>query len=93
MRKNPADDGQCKRVNAIKVFSATRFRDRNSLGEVVTSWLERHPTIEIADIVVRQSSDREFHCVSITFLYWHSPDAAAQSAASASYPGRPWRPA
>lgn len=54
---------------AVKVFSATKARDRESLGERMTDWMHNHPEIDIVDTVVTQSSDREFHCVSITLFY------------------------
>ncbi len=52
----------------VKVFSATLARDRESMGEVITRWLKENP-VEIVDKVVTQSSDKEFHCLSITFFY------------------------
>lgn len=55
--------------SAVKVFSVTKFRDREELGEVITQWLKDHPDIEIQDTVVTQSSDSEFHCLSITLFY------------------------
>jgi hypothetical protein len=51
------------------VFSATRARDREELGEVITRWLRANPTFQIVDKVVTQSSDREFHCLTITLFY------------------------
>ncbi len=53
----------------VKVFSATRARDREELGEVITRWLRSNPTFQIVDKVVTQSSDREFHCLTITLFY------------------------
>jgi hypothetical protein len=53
----------------VKVFSATRARDREELGEVITRWLRANPTFQIVDKVVTQSSDREFHCLTITLFY------------------------
>ena len=55
----------------IKVFSATKARDREMLGEVVTDWLRGHPTYDVFDKIVTQSSDREFHCIAITLFYWN----------------------
>lgn len=55
--------------DGIKVFSATMFRDREQLGELVTAWLAARPSVEIADIVVRQSSDSSFHCLSVIVFY------------------------
>lgn len=48
----------------VKVFSATKARDRESLGEKVTEWL-RTTGLEVIHKTVTQSSDREFHCLSI----------------------------
>lgn len=53
----------------LKVFSATKARDREDLGSKVTAWIRDHPDLEVVDKVVRQSSDREFHCLSITVFY------------------------
>ena len=53
----------------VKVFSATRAKDREELGEVVTRWLRANPTVTIVDKVVTQSSDREFHCITVTLFF------------------------
>ena len=58
-----------RRFNAVKVFSATKAVDRAQLGETVTTWLASHSGIAISDLVIRQSSDAQFHCVSITLFY------------------------
>ncbi len=56
--------------DAVKVFSATKQRDRDELGETVTQWLDNHKNeIEIVDKIVSQSSDSEYHCLSITLFY------------------------
>lgn len=56
--------------DAVKVFSATKQRDRDELGETVTRWLDEHSgKIEIVDKVVSQSSDSEYHCLSIVLFY------------------------
>ena len=52
-----------------KVFTATKARDRDALGDVLTRWLRDNPRAKIVDKVVTQSSDREFHCLSITIFY------------------------
>lgn len=62
-----------RRFNGVKVFSATMVADRARLGETVTAWIDAHPTYEIVDIVVTQSSDAAFHCIAITLFYWESP--------------------
>jgi hypothetical protein len=53
----------------VKVFSATKARERETLGERITEWIESMGDLEIIDTVVTQSSDREFHCLTITLFY------------------------
>ncbi len=55
--------------NGVKVFSATKAREREDLGEIITRWLRANSGIRIVDKVVTQSSDREFHCLTITLFY------------------------
>ena len=55
--------------NGVKVFSATKAKEREQLGEQVTSWIRRNPGVEIVDKIVTQSSDSEFHCLTITLFY------------------------
>lgn len=60
-----------------KVFSATRAQERTELGTQVTKFLEQEGVgaPQIHSIDVRQSSDSEFHCLSIVIFY-HSPPKA-----------------
>jgi hypothetical protein len=58
-----------ERFNGVKVFSATKAREREELGSVITRWLRENPNCEVVDREVRQSSDNEFHCLSITLFY------------------------
>jgi len=58
--------------SAVKVFSATKAREREDLGETITKWLRENPGISVVDKVVTQSSDNEFHCVTI-LLFYNSP--------------------
>lgn len=53
----------------IKVFSTTLARDREQMGETITKWLKDNPNVEIVDRTVTQSSDKEFHCLTITLFY------------------------
>ncbi len=53
----------------VKVFSATKAKERDELGETVTRWLRSNVDLEIVDRVVRQSSDDEFHCLTIILFY------------------------
>jgi len=61
----------------VKVFTATRARDRESLGEVITAWIAQNPSVRILKTVVALSSDSEFHCLSIVLLGARPPDAGA----------------
>ena len=54
--------------SGVKVFSATKFRDRDALGERITDWLQSN-SVEVVDTVTTQSSDAEFHCLTITIFY------------------------
>lgn len=53
----------------VKVFSTTLARDREMMGENITKWLVNNPSAEIVDKVVTQSSDKEFHCLTVTLFY------------------------
>ncbi len=53
----------------VKVFSATKAKEREELGETVTRWIKSNAELEIVDRVVTQSSDNEFHCLTIVLFY------------------------
>ncbi len=53
----------------VKVFSTTLARDREVMGETIGRWLAENPGVEVVDREVRQSSDREFHCLTILLFY------------------------
>ena len=55
----------------VKVFSTTLARDRENMGENITKWLKENPNVDVVDKVVTQSSDKEFHCLTITLFYKH----------------------
>jgi len=55
----------------VKVFSTTLARDREAMGESITRWLKENQDLEILDKVVTQSSDKEFHCLTITIFFRH----------------------
>lgn len=52
----------------VKTFSATMARDREALGDKVTDWLKEHPDLVVTEIRTMQSSDAEYHCLSIIVL-------------------------
>jgi len=56
-------------VSGVKVFTATKARDREALGDLVTAWLRNNPQAQVVDKIVTQSSDREFHCLTITLFF------------------------
>lgn len=53
----------------VKVFSATKAKEREELGENVSRWLKSNADLEIVEKVVSQSSDNEFHCYSLVIFY------------------------
>jgi len=55
--------------DGVKVFSATKARERELLGDRLTNWLSQNPKYNVVDTVVTQSSDHEFHCLTITVFY------------------------
>jgi hypothetical protein len=61
----------------VKVFSATKAKEREELGENVTRWLRSNADLEVVDRIVTQSSDDEFHCLTIVLFYRHRADAPA----------------
>jgi hypothetical protein len=56
-------------VTGVKVFSATKAKERELLGEIITDWIRSNPNYDIVDKIVTQSSDSEFHCLTITLFY------------------------
>jgi hypothetical protein len=67
-------------VTGVKVFSATKAKEREHLGEQITEWIRGNPNMEIVDKIVTQSSDSEFHCLTIT-LFYRSRDKSSNAAA------------
>ena len=55
----------------VKVFSTTLARDRENMGENITKWLKENQNVDVVDKQVTQSSDKEFHCLTITLFYRH----------------------
>jgi hypothetical protein len=59
--------------SGMKIFSTTLARDREQMGDNITRWLRDNPQLEIVDKIVTQSSDKEFHCLTITLFYRERP--------------------
>jgi hypothetical protein len=55
-------------INLVKVFSATKAKDRQLIGDKVTEWIAANPAVHIVKTVVALSSDMEFHCLSIVLF-------------------------
>jgi hypothetical protein len=59
--------------SGMKIFSTTLARDREQMGDNITRWLHDNAQLEIVDKIVTQSSDKEFHCLTITLFYRERP--------------------
>ena len=57
----------------MKIFSTTLARDREAMGDQITKWLTDNQQLEIVDKIVTQSSDKEFHCLTVTLFYRERP--------------------
>ncbi len=53
----------------VKVFSATKAKEREELGETITRWLRSNSDLELVDRIILQSSDDEFHCLTFVLFY------------------------
>lgn len=67
-----------QRFDQVEVFSATKARERGELGERVTSFI-RGFRGEVVDTCVLQSSDREFHCLTIVLFLRRTTDGRRQT--------------
>ena len=56
-------------LRGVKVFTATKARDREALGDAVTRWLQENPDLRVIDKTITQSSDSQFHCLTIALFY------------------------
>ena len=55
--------------SAVKVFSATKHKEREELGELITRWLESQSgKIKLVDKVVTQSSDKSIIASRLSFF-------------------------
>ena len=68
-------------VTGVKVFSATKAKERELLGEIITDWIRSNPNYDIVDKIVTQSSDSEFHCLTITLFYRARKNPSSSAAA------------
>ena len=63
------EDKETVLFNGVKVFSATKAKERGELGAVATRWIADHPDCTMVDKKVTLTSDAEFHCLTITIFY------------------------
>jgi hypothetical protein len=63
-----ASEVEAQQINLVKVFSATKSRDREKLGDRVNDWLAANPTVQIVRTSVTQSSDAGFHCLTFVLF-------------------------
>lgn len=56
-------------IKGVKVFSATKHTDREEIGERVERWLKANSDLEVIDCRTLQSSDNNYHCLSVVLLY------------------------
>jgi hypothetical protein len=56
--------------NGVKIFSATMMADRAMLGTRMTEWIAGNPQKKVTEVVVTQSSDDAFHCITLTAYYF-----------------------
>jgi hypothetical protein len=56
------------KISTVQVFSATKNREREMLGERVSAWLAANPQLQVVRTVVQLSSDRYFHCLSMVLF-------------------------
>lgn len=55
--------------DGMVIFSASKHVDREKMGADVTNWRQRNPALQIVEVRTLQSSDNEFHCVTIIVFY------------------------
>ena len=66
--------------DSVKVFTATKAKECEALGEVITAWLRRNEgLVEVVDTQVHQSSDQQFHCLTIVVFYRRLGQGEAQA--------------
>ncbi len=55
--------------DGVKVFTASQISERQQLGDKITSWMAANPSHQVTEIVLTQSSDSAFHCLTFTVFY------------------------
>jgi hypothetical protein len=55
-------------LKLVKVFSVTKARERDELGERVTAWIAANPGLKILRTFIALTSDNKFHCLSMVLV-------------------------
>lgn len=55
--------------DGMVIFSASKHADREKMGADVTAWRRNNASATITDVRTMQSSDNEFHCVTVVIFY------------------------
>lgn len=63
----------------VEIFSATMHKERQTLGEWITRWLEANPQVKFTNKTVTQSSDNAFHCLTVVIVYTGKATVPARS--------------
>jgi hypothetical protein len=63
----------------MEIFSATKHNERQALGEWITRWLDANPAVKLVGKTVTQSSDSQFHCLTIVVIYTGKAAVSARS--------------
>lgn len=53
----------------VRIFTSTLSAARAQLGDEVTRWIDANPQFQTTEIVQTQSSDRAYHCLTLTVFY------------------------
>jgi len=56
-------------IHGAQVFSGTKARDRDELGDRLMRWQRDNPAKKVVKVHVVQSSDFEYHCLTIV-AFW-----------------------
>lgn len=71
----------------VKIFRASMKREQDTMDADINKWLLALSKAggEVVDMIVKQSSDSEYHCITIVFTYVVGDGAAGPVSAEASY--------
>ncbi len=59
----------CPDFNGVEIFTVTKAKERDKLSQTITGWINANRAITIVDYKITQSSDSEFHCLTVAIFY------------------------